>query len=99
MNPLISVDIGLYFEVSNSDMFGGEGTVGYSATKFEGVGNLDAIDDSFVQKQIESVAQMIICCYLKMSEETLKKLKRKWCGCTAHRSAARPHLQTNSLTP
>lgn len=72
MNPLISVDIGLYFEVSNSDMFGGEGTVGYSATKFEGVGNLDAIDDSFVQKQIEFVAQM-----LKVTSENVRLISKE----------------------
>lgn len=45
MKALISVDIGLYFEVSNSDMFGGQGTVGYSATKFEGVKNIENVDE------------------------------------------------------
>lgn len=72
MNPLISVDIGLYFEVSNSDMFGGEGTVGYSATKLEGVGNLDAIDDSFIQQHIEAVAQM-----LKVTSENVRLISKE----------------------
>lgn len=72
MNPLISVDIGLYFEVSNSDMFGGQGTVGYSASKFGGVGNLEAIDDSFVQKQIEAVAQM-----LKVTSENVRLISKE----------------------
>lgn len=72
MNPLISVDIGLYFEVSNSNMFGGQGTVGYTATKFGGIGNLDAIDDSFVQKQIEAVAQM-----LKVTSENVRLISKE----------------------
>lgn len=71
MNPLINVDIGLYFEVSDSEMFGGQGTVGYTATKFGGVGNLEAIDDSFVQKQIETVAQM-----LKVTSENVRLISK-----------------------
>ena len=72
MNPLISVDVGLYFEISNSDMFGGQGTVGYSATKFESVGNLEALDDSFVQKQIEALARM-----LKVTSENVRLISKE----------------------
>jgi hypothetical protein len=40
MNSLINVDLGFYFEVKNSEMFGGEGSVGYTAATIGGVKNI-----------------------------------------------------------
>lgn len=72
MNPLIYVTISLHFEVSNSEMFGGEGTVGYTATNFGGVSKLEGVDDSFVDKQIEGVANM-----LRVKKEDVKLISKE----------------------
>lgn len=57
LNQFIQVDVTLYFEVSNSEMYGGVGTVGYLATKFTGIRDISIVDDAFVCEQIRSVAQ------------------------------------------
>ncbi len=72
MNPLIDVSISLYFEISNSEMFGGEGSVGYTAATFGGVKNIENVDDSFVDKQIEGVANM-----LHVSKENVKLISKE----------------------
>lgn len=56
MNPLIEVNIAFYWEISNSLLYDGE--VGYAATKYEGVKNLDAIDDTFIENLLGNVADM-----------------------------------------
>lgn len=72
MNPLIYVTISLHFEVSNSETFGGEGTVGYTATNFGGVSKLEGVDDSFVDKQIEGVANMF-----RVKKEDVKLISKE----------------------
>ena len=72
MNPLIEVDVTLYFEVSNSEMYGGQGTVGYSSLKYGGIKNLEAVDDSFVRENIHSVAQM-----MKVTAEDVRLISKE----------------------
>lgn len=72
MNPLIYVSVSLHFEISNSEMFGGEGSVGYTAATFGGVKNIENVDDSFVDKQIEGVANM-----LHVSKENVKLISKE----------------------
>lgn len=72
MNPLVYVSVGLHYEISNSEMFGGEGSVGYTATNYGGVQNLESVDDSFVEKQIELVASM-----LEVSKEEVKLISKE----------------------
>lgn len=71
MNPLIDVSISLYFEIFNSEMFGGEGSVGYTAVTFDSIKNIEN-DDSFVDKQIERVANM-----LHVSKENVKLISKE----------------------
>lgn len=72
MNPLIYITTTLHFEVSNSEMFGGKGTVGYTATNFGGVKNLDTIDDSFIQSQIAVTANM-----LQVTKDDIKLISKE----------------------
>ncbi|MBA9087499.1 hydroxymethylpyrimidine/phosphomethylpyrimidine kinase [Fontibacillus solani] len=72
MNPLVYVSVGLHYEISNSEMFGGEGSVGYTATNYGGVQNLENVDDTFVEKQIELVAAM-----LEVSKEEVKLISKE----------------------
>lgn len=71
MNPLVNVDVSMHFEISNSQMFGGKGSVGYTSLSFGGVGNLKAIDDSFIETQIKGVANM-----MKVTNEEVKLISK-----------------------
>lgn len=72
MNSLIYVSITLHFEVTDSEMFGGKGSVGYTSTNFGGIENLEKIDELFVDSQIQSVAKM-----LKVSPENVKLISKE----------------------
>jgi len=72
MNPLIYITISLNFEISNSKMFGGEGSIGYTETNYEGVQNLENLDESFINRQIEIVANM-----LKVTKEEVKLISKE----------------------
>ena len=48
MNPLCFVTITLHFEIRNSEMYGGNGSVGYSASSFQGVAHPEQADDAYV---------------------------------------------------
>ena len=72
MNPLIYITISLHFEISNSEMFGGEGSIGYTATNFGGVQKLESVDESFIDKQMEIVANM-----LKVTKEEVKLISKE----------------------
>ena len=58
MNELINVDITFYFEISNSEVFGGIGSTGYSKAKYGGIKDLDAAADA-VESQREIQADML----------------------------------------
>jgi hypothetical protein len=72
MNPLINIDLGFYFEIKNSEMFGGEGSIGYTAINLGGVKNIEAVDDEFVDKKIEDISTM-----LKVSKENVRLISKE----------------------
>lgn len=75
MNPLVYVSITLHFEVTDSKMFGGKGSVGYTSTNFGGIENpenLKKIDELFIDSQIQSVAKM-----LEVSPENVKLISKE----------------------
>ena len=55
MNPLVKVDVSVYFKVSNSETLGGKGSTGYASLVTEG--EIIELTESFVQKQLEKVAK------------------------------------------
>ena len=59
MNPLCFVTITLHFEIRNSEMYGGNGSVGYSASSFQGVAHPEQADDSFVEAQRRITAKLL----------------------------------------
>lgn len=71
MNPLIYVTVTLHFEVANSEMFGGKGSIGYTAVNFGGVQNIEGVDDSFIDRRIDIVANM-----LKVGKENIKVISK-----------------------
>ena len=58
MNPLIWVEVGLYFEISDSPMFGGKGTIGYMAISTGGVKDIELIDNEYFSLQVQNVAEL-----------------------------------------
>lgn len=59
MNPFCFVSITLHFEIRNSEMYGGIGSVGYSKVSFSEVEHPEKADDSFVAAQRELTARML----------------------------------------
>lgn len=59
MNPLIHISITLHFEVMNSEMFGGEGSVGYTSVAHRGISNLDGVNDEFIESQKKITANLL----------------------------------------
>lgn len=59
MNPLCFVTITLHFEVRNSGMYGGSGSVEYSKVSFNGVEHPEKADDSFVEAQRRITANLL----------------------------------------
>lgn len=72
MNPLVYVSITLHFEVTDSEMFGGKGSVGYTSTRFGGIENLEEIDESFIDSQIQIVART-----LKVPSKNVKLISKE----------------------
>lgn len=58
INPLINVEIYLYFEVHNSDLWGGKGSVGYAKVGYCECGRIDIneLNSDFIERQIEIIA-------------------------------------------
>ncbi len=59
MNPLVSITATLYFEVKNADVFGGEGSVGYTSVAFSDVAHLESLTDEFINNQRGVTAKML----------------------------------------
>lgn len=58
INKLINVEVNIYFEIHNSFLFGGKGSIGYTRNHFDECKNFDHknINDEFINQQIESNA-------------------------------------------
>ena len=59
MNQLIWVEVSLYFEITDSPMFGGKGTVGYATISAGGAKDTNPlIADEYVALQTQHVAEL-----------------------------------------
>ena len=72
MNPLVYISAGFYFEVSDSEMFGGDETVGYIATNLGGVKDITQITDEYLESQIQGMAD-----FCKVSKEAVKLIAKE----------------------
>lgn len=57
-NPLVNIEISLYFKICNSVMFGGAGTEGYMALVFDGTGELEQFSDEHLEKHIRDISKL-----------------------------------------
>lgn len=56
VNPLINVEVHMYFEVHNSDLWGGKGTIGYAKLGYSECRSIDELNSEFIERQIEIIA-------------------------------------------
>lgn len=58
VNPLVNVEVHIYFEVHNSDFWGGKGSVGYAEVRYCECIKIDIkeLNDEFIERQIEIMA-------------------------------------------
>lgn len=67
MDKLINVNLGFCFEIKDSEVYGGEGSVGYISIEINGVEKLEAINSEFVDGEIEYISNL-----LKVSKENVR---------------------------
>ncbi|MGC4018382.1 MAG: hypothetical protein QM793_03565 [Muricomes sp.] len=58
MNPLVHVTASLHFEISDSYMFGGEGTIGYMTINLGGIGDVSKITDDYIDARRQEHADL-----------------------------------------
>lgn len=59
INPLVSINVTLYFEVKNAAIFGGEGSVGYTSAAFGDVQSIENLTEDFISGQKKITAKML----------------------------------------
>ncbi len=59
MNPLLHIEVSLHLEIKDSEMYGGEGTVGYAMNRWVGVYDIESINDIMIESTIKSYARMM----------------------------------------
>lgn len=58
MNELIDVTVNIYFKVHDSEIWGGQGSVGYTQLSYDQCRNIkfDRLNDTFLSSQIRIIA-------------------------------------------
>lgn len=59
MNPLVYISAGLHFEVKDAEMYGGVGSIGYTAINLGGVRDVAQITDEYVEAQTQATANFL----------------------------------------
>ncbi len=59
MNPLVYISVGLHFEVTDAEMYGGAGSVGYTAINLGGIKDITQITDEYVEAQTQATANFL----------------------------------------
>ena len=59
VNPLVYISAGLHFEVTDAEMYGGVGSVGYTAINLGGIKEITQITDEYVEAQTQAIANFL----------------------------------------
>ena len=59
MNPFLHIEASLHFEVRDSEVFGGEGSVGYAMSRWCGVHDIEQLTDELIDNTLRSFAGML----------------------------------------
>ena len=76
-HQLVNLDVTLCFEIKNSELFGGEGSIGYASTVYRSLRLPDELfdkifDESDIQKQVARVAKE-----LRINPENVKLITKE----------------------
>ena len=72
MNPLVDVTVSLYFKIKNSEMYGGEGSIGYVKVSYYESKTPENVDEEFINTQIE-----IIMMDLRVGKEDIRLISKE----------------------
>lgn len=59
VNLLVYISVGLHFEVKDAEMYGGAGSIGYTAINLGGVRDIAQITDEYVEAQTQATANFL----------------------------------------
>ncbi len=59
MNPLVYISVGLHFEVKDAEMYGGVGSIGYTAINLNGIRDINQITDEYIEAQTQATANFL----------------------------------------
>ena len=59
VNPLVYISAGLHFEVKDAKIYGGVGSVGYTAISLGGIKDIAQITDEYVEAQTQGTADFL----------------------------------------
>ena len=59
VNPLVYISAGLHFEVKDAKIYGGAGSVGYTAISLGGIRDITQITDEYVEAQTQVTADFL----------------------------------------
>ncbi len=72
LKELVNIAVKLYFEIRDSGMYGGAGSVGYVKYELEQVGDLGAITEEMLQEVCNDMARI-----LKVSPEKVRMVSKE----------------------
>lgn len=58
INPLLYIEVTLYFEIKDSSVYGGKGSIGYCSIKIGDVKKVDKMNDDHINYFIKQAASM-----------------------------------------
>lgn len=59
VNPLVYMSVELHFEVKDAEIYGGVGSVGYTAINLVGIKDVTQITDEYVEAQTQGIADFL----------------------------------------
>lgn len=72
LRELVDVSVKMYYEIKNSRMYGGEGSIGYSAIEMDQCRNPDQMTEELLDTTRRDVAAL-----LKVEEENVRMISRE----------------------
>lgn len=59
LKELVNIAVKFYYEISDSELYGGIGSIGYVKSELEQVGNLEAMSEEFLQQTCRDMANVL----------------------------------------
>lgn len=76
-DEFVYVVVELFFKIINSQVFGGEGTTGYTCLQISNVKNLDRINDIAERKRIVTTQLMKVAKFMKVDSSNVALISKE----------------------